>query len=185
MRNLGWIVVAGLTACGSEVANRRPEPPPITVDDRARREPCGLDLTDVDQDAPVRVAVSGTRVRARIQKLEGAGDTGRAVASISGDVRNRRGQVVIPAGSTAELTIRRLDPLLSGRHSRATFAMRLRFLTIQGRPCQVAARVLTHFTRARLAGLGGSPPAAEDAPIIPAGTPIVFALEEPLFVAAR
>ena len=60
-----------------------------------------------------RSLASGTRVDATIQdalssRTNKAGETLRA--TVSGDVRDARGDVVIPAGSTVTLTIEQLEP---------------------------------------------------------------------------
>jgi len=162
------LIILSATAC-----LRGQAPGPESVSDRpteleASDNSCGLQTIGTDTAGSVRIAASGTLINAKIQKVASTGATRKAIATTNRDVRNRRGQVVIPAGSTAELSIQDVEAPAARNHSRVMPVVRALSMNIRGRTCAVTAKV-------RL----------ERQATIPPGTPIVIALEYPLVVATR
>jgi hypothetical protein len=85
---------------------------------------------------------SGARVGATIQdalssRTNKAGETLRA--TVSGDIRDTRGGVVIPAGSTATLTIEQLEPGSDQVRPEGRLALAVSSVTVNGREYPVTA----------------------------------------------
>lgn len=96
----------------------------------------------------------GTSIRAVMRETihsrhDKAGET--VTARVVADVRDADGRVVIPAGSTAEMTITELRPATSKSQADGRLALRVNALMINGRTYPVSAEVtrLHHQLRGR------------------------------------
>ena len=98
-----------------------------------------------------RSLASGSRVNATIQdalssRTNKPGESLRAI--VSGDVKNARGTVVIPAGSTATLTIEQLEPGSDQVRPEGRLALVVKSVTVNGQVYPVSANlepVAHHF----------------------------------------
>lgn len=145
------------------------------------------------ENAPPEQALSGgTRVRATIQNAVSSasnvkGDTLRAI--VSGNVNGPHGGVVIPAGSSAKLTIALLEPGSDHTTPGGRFALKVSSVTVNGEEYPVTADLepVPHHLEVRATSTNearGGQGARRDV-IVSAGTPIVFALTNSLKVSAR
>ena|SRR5665213_4222037 len=145
------------------------------------------------QSAPAEQALAGgTRVRATIQDAVSSrsnvkGDTLRAI--VSGNVNGAHGGVVIPAGSSAKLTIALLEPGNDQINPEGRLALVVSSVTINGEEYPVTADLepVPHHLEVRSTPAHeakGSQGARRDV-VVSAGTPIAFALTNSLKVSAR
>jgi len=91
-----------------------------------------------------RSLASGSRVNATIQdalssRTNKPGESLRAI--VSGDVKNARGTVVIPAGSTATLTIEQLEPGSDQVRPEGRLALVVKSVTVNGQVYSVSANL--------------------------------------------
>ncbi len=91
-----------------------------------------------------RSLASGTRVNATIEsalssRTNKPGETVRA--SVSSDVKNARGTVVIPAGSTVQLTIEQLEPGSDQVRSEGRLNLVVNSVTVKGQVYPVSANL--------------------------------------------
>jgi hypothetical protein len=141
---------------------------------------------------PEQDLASGTRVRATIQDVLSSqsnvkGDTLHAI--VSGNVNGPHGGVVIPAGSSAKLTVALLEPGNDQTNPNGQFALVVSSVTVNGEEYPVTADLepVPHHLEIRATAASnakGGGGARRDV-IVSAGTPIVFALTNSLMVSAR
>ena len=139
-----------------------------------------------------QLLVGGTRVTATIQdslssRTNKAGDTLHAI--VSGDVRGPHGGVVIPAGSSASLTIALLEPGSDQVNPEGRLSLVVSSVTVNGEQYPVSADLdpVPHHLQVRTASTDQDPGgrSARRDVVVSAGTPIVFALTNSLKVSAR
>ncbi len=113
-----------------------------------------LDVRGIAPLAASRSLAPGTTIPATMRETihsrhNQAGQT--VTARVTADVRNAAGSVVIPAGSTVEMTIAELRPATSKSQADGQLALRVNALMINGRTYPVSAEVtrLHHQLRGR------------------------------------
>lgn len=152
----------------------------------------GAAKTAVANAPPEQDLAGGTRVRATIQDAVSSqsnvkGDTLRAI--VSGNVIGPHGGVVIPAGSSAKLTIAQLEPGSDQTDPNGQFALVVSSVTVNGEEYPVTADLepVPHHLELRTTATNEAKKkaGARRDVIVSAGTPIVFALTSLLRVSAR
>ena len=126
---LSGMLVLGLAACSSTAAEQKAA---------AERAAAG----NRNYTPAERVLASGTRIGARIQdslssRRNKAGET--FSATVSGDVKDDAGHVVIPAGSAVELMIGQLEPARNTSQADGKIAFNVISVSVRGREYQVSA----------------------------------------------
>jgi hypothetical protein len=147
-----------------------------------------------------RSLASGTRVDAIIQdslssRINVAGETLRA--TVSTDIKNDQGAVVIPAGSPITLTIAQLDPGSGRIRPKGRLSLVVTSVSVGGHDYRVSAALqpIPHHmvgrgvTRHKVARVGagtvvGAITGQSDV-VVSARTPIVFSLTQSLSIPAR
>jgi hypothetical protein len=96
----------------------------------------------------------GTEIRSVLKdsinsRSDSAGQV--VLARVAGDITDRSGTTVIPAGSQVQLTITRLEPARSKSASDGKLSLRVDAITLDGRPIPVTATVkpVPHELRGR------------------------------------
>jgi hypothetical protein len=152
----------------------------------------GAAKTAGENAPPEQALAGGTRVRATIQDAVSSqsnvkGDTLHAI--VSSNVNGPHGGVVIPAGSSAKLTVALLEPGNDQTNPEGRFALKVSSVTVNGEEYPVTADLETvpHHLEVRTTSTkeakGGS--GARRDVVVSAGTPIVFALTNSLTLSAR
>jgi hypothetical protein len=150
---------------------------------------CATDGAKEAQAVPIeRSLASGTRVKATIQdamssQTNKAGQTLHAI--VSGDVKGPRGGVVIPAGSSATLTIVQLDPGTDAVRPEGRLSLVVSSVTVNGQDYPVTADLdpVPHHLQGR--SVTPAVRAVYRDVVVSPGTPIAFALTNSLNVPAR
>jgi hypothetical protein len=114
---------------------------PLNDRPSAARGPAGR---DIPPPAASRSLTAGTSIRATMRESinsrhDKAGNT--VTARVASDVTDARGDVVIPAGSTVEMTVTDLAPATSKSQADGRLAVRVNSVTINGRVYPVSAEV--------------------------------------------
>lgn len=125
------LLAVGLVACTGGAAKELPS-----------QDAAATAATGTPGSRTGRSLESGTRVGATIQealssRTNKAGETLRA--TVSRDIRDASGGVVIPAGSTATLTIEQLEPGSDQVRPEGRFALAVSSVTVDGREYPVTA----------------------------------------------
>lgn len=145
-----------------------------------------------DGAPPEQLLAGGTRVSATIQdslssRASKTGDMLHAI--VSGDVKGPHGGVVIPAGSSARLTIALLEPGNDQRSPEGRLSLVVSSVTVNGEQYPVSADLdpVPHHLQVRTASTDQDPGgrSARRDVVVSAGTPIVFALTNSPKVSAR
>ena len=163
------MLVMCFAACSGDVKPATHEPPP-----------------------PEQALAGGTRVGATLQdamtsRTNKKGDTLHAI--ISANVIGPHGGVVIPAGSTATLIVRELEPSNEQANPDGRLSLVVSSVTVNGDSYPVSADLepVPHHLEVRNTPTDetkGSDRARRDI-VVSAGTPIVFALTNSLKVSAK
>ena len=155
---------------------------------------CGGDVKPAAGDTlpPERALASGARVGATLQDpltslTNKKGDTLHAI--VSGNVTGPRGGVVIPAGSSATLTVAELEPGNDQTRPEGRLMLVVSSVTVNGETYPVAADLdpVPHHLAVRTTPTDeakGKGRVSRDV-VVSAGTPIVFALTSSLKVSAK
>jgi hypothetical protein len=135
--------MVGLVACSPASGKEADSSPARVVDSRPSQRTLG----------------EGTRIEATIDdalssRQNKAGET--ITATVSADVRDRNGHVVIPAGSSVGLTIAQLEPATNKSQHDGKIALDVTSVTVRGRVYRVSARLdpVTHQLKGRGVGTG-------------------------------
>lgn len=141
---------------------------------------------------PEQALASGARIGATLQdavtsRTNKKGDTLHAI--VSGNVNGPHGGVVIPAGSSATLTIRELEPGNDQANPEGRLLLVVSSVTVNGESYPVSAdlEAVPSHLEARNTPTDeakGKGRARRDV-VVSAGTPIVFALTNSLKVSAK
>jgi hypothetical protein len=102
------------------------------------------DLPDAEAVEPARAVPAGTTIRATLQdsissRERSVGDV--VTARIRRPITDRRGRVVVPAGSRVELSIAEIEPAKAASPEAARLVLRADSILINGRPHHVSADV--------------------------------------------
>lgn len=127
---LTGLLALGLVACSGGSAKELPGASSTTAGGTARSAPAERTLS------------SGTRVEATIQNALSSRTSKPGemfTASVAGDVKDARGRVVIPAGSTVALTIAQLEPGSDQVRPEGRLSFVVNAVKIDGRSYEVTA----------------------------------------------
>lgn len=125
---LAGMLVVGLVACSPASGNEKTPGTAVAVSTRPAQ----------------RTLVSGRPIEARIQdslssRHNKAGETLRA--TVSADVKDGYGQVVIPAGSAVGLRVAQLEAATNKSQADGKIALQVTSLTVRGQTYQVSSNV--------------------------------------------
>ena len=149
---LSGLLVIGLVACSSSDAkdNAAADAAAAAAGNRTYRAPA---------PPAERTLASGTRIGARIQdslnsEHDKAGETVRA--TVSADVEDGNGHVVIPAGSEVTLMIGQLEPATNKSQADGKISLGVTSLSVRGQTYQVSADLdaVQHHLQGRGVGVG-------------------------------
>lgn len=132
---------------------------------------------------------SGTRVDATIQDAlsSHANKPGETLhATVSHDVTDARGDVVMPAGSSLSLTIDQLEPAADHLRPEGRLSLAVSSATVNGRDYPLTADLapVAHHLEDRGTGKDAERNSYRDV-VVSAGTPIVLTLTHTLNISAR
>ncbi len=125
---------------------------------------------------------AGTLVEARLRdslSSRGKNAAETLTATVSADVTNARGQVVIPAGSVVGLRISQYGVIVN--RADRTYPLNVTFVTVRGRMYPVSAKVES----VTIVGPAGTIYRASPDVVVMPGTLILFSLPQPLTVPSR
>ncbi len=133
------LAVVGLLACGK--GN-----PEVAVSDSTRSTPAPTARTRTLATGATIDATMGRTITSRSTK---AGET--VTTTIDADILDAAGRVVIPAGSTVELTITEITPARNKGQADGTLTIQVTGVTVRGQDYPIAAEVtsLSHTLKGR------------------------------------
>jgi hypothetical protein len=133
---LSGMLMLGLVACSSGSAEQK------AAAERAAANTAAAGNRRAPAAPAERTLASGTRIGARIQdslssRRDKAGET--LTATVSADIEDGNGHVVIPAGSPVELMIGQLEPATNKGQADGKISLSVTSVTVRGQVYQVSA----------------------------------------------